>query len=250
MKKGKLKLRLSVKDLASFSTCPYKLLNRSFGVAETINIDVIVGCIVHEARTKLNPIKRRLVLINITPEEMRSIIMDVLNKLRSEGPFDLNVKEVGKSLSILNKEWEWEQRLMQTFSAEEIIPVKMEVPVKFPPGIYGRIDGLLFSNGYPSPIEYKTRDIGLGEADRFQLACYCAGVSFKYRADVRYGILQYSSPPRRERVAFTEEIKEKILRTYEKAVSFLETGEVSGEPSPRACSSCLYFGCKQRRDGD
>lgn len=233
-------LRISVKDLSNFLRCPHLIKNRLGSSVVRITEEVTVGIAVHEVRQRLNAIKRRCGLEKKWPESPKSHIARVLESL----PLPLmDMKTFQRSLQILLREWMWEHRLLSDSPLDMIYPLKMEDPVKFPPGIYGQADGILRDNA-PLPIEYKTWNPGTDGADKLQLWAYCMGVEFKYRTGVPFGILQYSDPPKRVLVEFTPEARKVVLQTYEELASFLETGETSRKPDQKLCATCLYPACE------
>lgn len=232
--------RISVKDLSNFLRCPYLIKNRLGGSVVRITEEVTVGITVHEIRRRLNAIKRRCGLEKKWPEAPKSHIASMLESLSL--PL-MDKKTFQRSLQILLREWKWEHGLLSDYPLDVVYPVRMEDPLKMPPGIYGQADGILRDKG-PLPIEYKTWDAGTEEADKLQLWAYCMGVEFKYRAGVPFGVLQYSDSPKRIMVELTPEARKAVLQTCEELVSFLETYETSRKPDQKLCATCLYPACE------
>jgi len=242
------KLRVSVKNLTDFLRCPYIIRNRIIGAPFAVNEDILIGALVHAARVALNPVKRKCMLKGNGGEDLGYHIWLALRRASRIVPFSINQRKVFRSsFEILFKEWEWERELEESCPIDTIYPVRMEEPIKFPPGIYGQTDGLLLRDGCPTPIEYKTWDKGFEDIDRFQLLAYCAGARFKYRANVPFGVLQYSCPPKRMEVEFSAREGEFILEIYRELVEFFSNGETSHSPNLRACIGCGYLTCKHRR---
>lgn len=241
--------RVSVKEMSEFIRCPYIARNRHLGKLFAPSEDMVVGTVVHAARIFLNQFKRRFAQVGEKPKDMKNFALLSLKRARGEVPYlqrvDLD-RVFDRALDILVLEWDWELGLLQRFPPKAMFPIKMEIPVKFPPGIYGRVDGIL-RNGGPIPVEYKTWDKGFEDIDRFQLLAYCAGVQFKYR-HVPFGVLQYSSPPKRVKVEFGIREKELVLEIYREFTEFLSTGKTSRSPKTGACDCCGYLVCKHRGD--
>lgn len=209
--------------------------------------DIIVGSLVHAGRFELNGLKRKCALGEEKPEWIESRIELALNRARKSILLGAWTEALERSMEIIELEWEWERGLLERLPIDEVYPVKMEYPVKFPPDIYGRVDGILRRDGTLPPIEYKTWDKGFQEIEEFQLLAYCAGLEFRFRNRVPCGVLQYSCPPKRIELEFCKESMDRILEVYLELLDFMRTGETSRPPSAGACEGCGYMTCEHRR---
>ena len=229
--------RISVKDLSNFSRCPYLVKNKLEGTIPRITPRVTVGIAVHEARRRLNAVKRKYG--RKLPEDLN----DCITQMPKGARLSIGGEIFERSQHILLQEWKWEHGLLSDHPLDMVYPIRMEDPLKMPPGIYGRADGILRDKGF-LPIEYKTWNGGTEEADKLQVWAYCIGVEFKYRASVPFGVLQYSDPPKRMIIEFTPEARKDVFQTYEELASFIETGETSWKPNQNLCATCLYPACE------
>lgn len=217
------------------------------GVKISVNENMVLGALVHAARVKLNTIKKSTVLNGKQAMDYESQVEVALQRVKYRVPQNMNQEEIlAQALSILTTEWMWEQELTRNQSVDAVYPFKMEEPVAFPPGIYGRVDGILLLDGNPLPLEYKTRGRNLGDIDKLQVWAYCIGVGFKYHVPVRQGFLQFSCPPRRVSVEFGAQQKARVLKLYHECVKFLNTSETEHKPI-RTCEHCGYLNCKHRK---
>jgi len=217
------------------------------GLRVTVNENMVLGALVHAARVKLNAAKRGTVLNGKQTIDYESQVEATLQRVRYIVPPNMDLEEiVARALRILTTEWMWEQELTRNRLVDAVYPVKMEEPVAFPPGIYGRVDGILLLDGNPLPLEYKTRGREPGDIEKLQVWAYCIGVGFKYHVPVRQGFLQFSSPPRRVSVEFDAQQKARVLERYYECVKFLNTGETEHKPI-RTCERCGYLNCKHRK---
>lgn len=205
-------MNLSIKDMTNFLRCPYTLLNRLTRQQFKFNDAIWIGTLVHAARTKLNPIKRKYTGENNSANLEKYVIIAIRKTKLKLPPKTEKEPIMQKAHDILLEEWQWEQTLLKNTNIDAVYPVKLEEPVKIPPGIYGMVDGILIEDKLPYPIEYKTWESTNASTNRFQLTAYCLGLSHRYRMKVSRGILQYSSPPHRTQITVNPN-DEKRLRT-------------------------------------
>jgi CRISPR/Cas system-associated exonuclease Cas4 (RecB family) len=240
-------MNISIKDMANYLRCPYALLNRLTRQRFEFNDAIWIGTLVHAARTKLNPIKRRYINGNNSCA-MGKYITDAVHYARIKIPPKTKKEPIiEKAHDILLQEWLWETSLLKNSHMDTIYPIKLEESVKIPPGIYGMIDGILMEDHLPYPIEYKTWESSNPEMDMFQLTAYCVGLSYRYRRTVQKGILQYSSPPHRAEMTVHKEDEERISDLYKEIMLFLETEQAFRKTLDKACRSCGYLDCQHRR---
>jgi len=217
------------------------------GLRMTVNENMVLGALVHAARVKMNTVKKSTLLDEKQAMDYESQVEVTLQCVRYIVPPNMNLEGIlARALRILTTEWMWEQELTRNLSVDAVYPVRMEEPVAFPPGIYGRVDGILLLDGKPLPLEYKTRGRDLGDIEKLQVWAYCIGVGFKYRVPVRQGFLQFSCPPRRVSVEFGAQQKARVLELYHGCVKFLNTGKTEYKPI-RTCKRCGYLNCKHRK---
>jgi CRISPR/Cas system-associated exonuclease Cas4 (RecB family) len=240
-------MNISIKDMTNYLRCPYTLLNRLTRQPFEFNDAVWIGTLVHAARTKLNPIKRRCIDGNNSCT-MEKYITDAIHNARMKIPPKTKKEPIiEKAHEILLQEWLWEASLLKISYIDTIYPIKLEESVKIPPGIYGMVDGILMENHLPYPIEYKTWESSNQEMDRFQLAAYCVGLGYRYRRTLQKGVLQFSSPPHRTEISVRKEDERRIVDLYKEIMIFLKTGQTSRQPLDKACQFCGYVDCQHRR---
>ena len=240
-------MNISIKDMANYLKCPYALLNRLIRQPFEFNDAVWIGTLVHAARTKLNPIKRRYIDVN-NAGSMEQHITDAIYNARIKIPPKTKKEPIiEKAHEIILQEWLWEASLLKISQIDTIYPIKLEESVKIPPGIYGIVDGILMENNLPYPIEYKTWESSNQEMDKFQLTAYCVGLGYRYRRTLQKGILQFSSPPHRTEISVRKEDERRIVDLYKEIMIFLETGQTSRQPLDKACQFCGYVDCQHRR---
>jgi len=239
-------MNISIKNMANYLRCPYTLLNRLMRQPFEFNDAIWIGTLVHSARTKLNPIKRRYV--NGNKCVMGRYVTDAIYDARIKIPPKTKKEPIiEKAHNILLQEWLWEISLLKNSHVDSVYPIKLEESVKIPPGMYGMVDGILMEDHLPCPIEYKTWKSSNLEMDRFQLTAYCVGLSYRYRRTVQKGVLQFSSPPQRTEITVCMEDERRIDDLYKEIMHFLETGQASRKPPDNVCQSCGYVDCQHRR---
>lgn len=242
-------MNLSIKDLTDFLLCPYLIENRMKRLPRKINEEMAIGVLVHAARVELNTVKRRLAVegkpIGNCPKHFVEL---ALQRVGCLVPLEMRLERIlARSTHILTEEWRWEQKLLPKHPLNAVYPIKMEEPVKFPPGVYGRADGILLLDEGPIPIEYKTWQTSINTIYSFQVWAYCMGISFKYRVPVHKGFLQYGYPPTRVEVKFGAGERAQVLKVYNDCANFLNTGKTSSKPTKGTCKRCRYQDCEQRR---
>lgn len=103
----------------------------------------------------------------------------------------------------------------------------------------------------PYPIEYKRGKSKLIDADRLQLCCQAMCLEEMLGVGINQGALYYNETHRRERVDFTDELRQKVramLREMHAYYAKAYTPKVKPKSSCRACSLqeiCLPILCKK-----
>lgn len=108
----------------------------------------------------------------------------------------------------------------------------------------------------PFPIEYKHGLPKTADADRLQLCAQAMALEEMLVCDIKYGCLYYKTPNKREKVEFTQELRERVAALSKEMYQYFDRGwtpKVKTSSRCRACSLndiCLPKLCGRKNVSD
>ena len=113
-------------------------------------------------------------------------------------------------------------------------------------GLSGRADAVEMADDSVSPVEYKA-GVRHGDAADLQLCAQALCLEEMLDVEIPHGYVWYGKPRRRERVAFTIDLRDKVHRTIEAIRDQMLSGTLPEPVNDERCGSCqLLHHCLPR----
>lgn len=104
-------------------------------------------------------------------------------------------------------------------------------------GLSGRADVVEVEGDEVCPVEYKS-GVRHGEAADLQLCAQALCLEEMLGLSVPHGYVWYGGPRRRDRVAFTDALRARVLEIVREIRREIRTGALPGAPNDERCDQC------------
>lgn len=90
----------------------------------------------------------------------------------------------------------------------------------------------------PCPIEYKKGTLKKDDSDILQLTAQAMCIEEMFCCNIEHGYLFYGKNKHREKVIFTKELKDKVIKTFQEMHSLFNKGHIPKVKPTKKCDSC------------